>query len=100
VKYAVVLYTSADDMMTTAPVHFPAHRARIDEFQARDEIIMIGTFGDPRTQGAMGIFTSREAAAAFVEGDPFVLNGVVSAYEIRDFLPVGPGDNVGRMAGG
>jgi hypothetical protein len=85
VKYAVVLYTSADDMMTTAPVHFPAHSARIDEFRARGEVVMIGTFGDPRTQGAMGIFTSREAASAFVSGDPFVLNGVVTAYEIRDW---------------
>ena len=32
---AVLLYDSAEDVMITAPVHFPAHKARIDEFQAR-----------------------------------------------------------------
>jgi uncharacterized protein YciI len=85
VKYAVVLYTSADDVITKAPVHFPAHTARIDEFRERGEVVMIGTFGDPQAQGSMAIFTSRAAAEAFVAGDPFVLNGVVSAYEIRDW---------------
>ncbi len=84
-KYAVVLYTSADDVITKAPVHFPAHTARIDEFRERGEVVMIGTFGDPQAQGSMAIFTSRAAAEAFVAGDPFVLNGVVSAYEIRDW---------------
>jgi uncharacterized protein len=85
VKYAVVLYTSADDVLTKAPAHFPAHTARIDEFRERGEVVMIGTFGDPQAQGSMAIFTSREAAEAFVAGDPFVLNGVVRGYEIRDW---------------
>lgn len=84
-KYAVVLYTSADDVITKAPVHFPAHTARIDEFRERGEVVMIGAFGDPQAQGSMAIFTSRAVAEAFVAGDPFVLNGVVSAYEIRDW---------------
>ncbi|HTJ36900.1 MAG TPA: YciI family protein [Dactylosporangium sp.] len=82
---AVVLYASADDFATTAPVHFPAHKVRIDEFHARGDLLLVGVFGDPRTQGSMGIFRSRESAEAFVAEDPFVLNGVVKSYEIRDW---------------
>ena len=33
----------------------------------------------------MAIFASREAAEEFVAGDPFVVNGVVRRWEIRDW---------------
>jgi len=83
--YAVVLYESADDVAGKAPAHFPAHKARLDEFHAAGDLVLVGTFGDPQAQGSMAVFTSREAAAKFVEGDPFVLNGVVRRHEIRDW---------------
>jgi uncharacterized protein len=81
---AVVLYASAPDVMQTAPVHYPAHKARVDEFQARGELLMVGTF-DPVTIGSMAIFSDRAAAEAFIAEDPFVLNGVVASYEVRDW---------------
>jgi uncharacterized protein len=82
---AVLLYTSADDVLARAPAHFPAHRARLDEFEAAGTLLLVGTFGDPQAQGSMAIFTTREAAEAFVAGDPFVHEGVVRSYEIRDW---------------
>jgi uncharacterized protein len=33
----------------------------------------------------MAVFTSREAAEEFAEGDPFVLNGVVRNWSVRDW---------------
>ena len=33
----------------------------------------------------MGVFTTREAAEEFVQGDPFVLQGAVSDYTIKDW---------------
>lgn len=81
----VVLYTSADDVVTKAPPHFPAHKARLDEFHARGDLLLVGTFGHPQAQGSMAIFATRGAAEAFVAGDPFVLNGVVAAWEIREW---------------
>jgi uncharacterized protein len=87
VKY-VLLYESADDVLTTAPLHFAAHRAWLDKFHARGEILMVGTFGDPVGQGSMSIFPTREAAQAFVDGDPFVREGVVARWEIRDWNEV------------
>jgi uncharacterized protein len=86
-KY-VLFYESADDVMTKAPIHLAAHDARLQEFHARGDILMVGTFGDPQEQGSMAIFPTRAAAQAFVDGDPFVLEGVVRSWEIRDWNEV------------
>ena len=75
--------SSADDVATKAPVHFPAHRAHWAEFHARGTLLMIGPFANSQTEGAMAIFTTREAAEEFANGDPFVLNGVVRNWRIQ-----------------
>jgi uncharacterized protein YciI len=82
VKY-VLLYESADDVMAKAPLHYDAHVAWAGEFEARGELLGIGTFEDPQTQGSMAMFRTREAAEAFVTGDPFIANGVVKSHDIR-----------------
>jgi uncharacterized protein YciI len=83
-KY-VLFYESADDVRSKAPLHFPEHRARWKEFQDRGTLLMIGTFADPQEEGSMAIFTTREAAETFARGDPFVLNGVVRRWSIREW---------------
>jgi uncharacterized protein YciI len=86
-KY-VLFYESADDVLAKAPLHYDAHCERLDEFRARGELMMVGTFGDPQAQGSMSIFRSREAAEEFAGGDPFVLNGVVRRWHIREWNEV------------
>jgi hypothetical protein len=81
----VVLYESAADVGSKAPAHFPAHKARLDEFHARGDLLLVGPFGDPQTEGSMAVFASRAAAEEFVAGDPFVSNGVVRAWQIRQW---------------
>lgn len=84
-KY-VLLYESGDDVATLAPLHFPAHRDRWDEFAESGRLLAVGPFTDGA--GAMGVFASRAAAEEFVEGDPFVLNGVVRSWSIREWHEV------------
>jgi uncharacterized protein YciI len=81
----VLFYESAPDVAAKAPAHFPAHKARLDDFHARGTLLMVGTFGDPQTEGSMAIFTTRAAAEEFAGEDPFVLNGVVRAWHIREW---------------
>lgn len=85
---AVLLYQTADDGLTKAPTHFPAHQARYQRFHADGKLLMVGTFADPQADGAMAIFTDREAAQEFVDRDPFVINGVVNGWEIREWNEV------------
>ena len=81
----MLFYESADDVLSKAPAHFPAHKARLDDFHARGELLMVGTFGNPQEEGSMAIFRTRDAAEEFVREDPFVLNGVVRDWQIREW---------------
>jgi uncharacterized protein YciI len=81
----VLFYDSAPDVLSKAPLHFPAHKARLDEFHAHGTLLMVGAFGDPQKEGSMAIFTTRAAAEEFVRGDPFVLNGVVREWHLREW---------------
>ncbi len=81
----VLLYESAENIAAKAPPVFPAHKARLDEFHARGELLLVGTFGDPQAEGSMAVFRSRAAAEEFVAGDPFVLQGVVKSWQIRQW---------------
>jgi uncharacterized protein YciI len=79
----VLLYESAPDVLSKAPAHFAAHTARGQEFHDHGSLLLYGPFGNPQEQGSMAVFTTREAAEEFAQGDPFVLHGVVSRWEIR-----------------
>ena len=96
-KY-VLFYESADDVLSKAPAHFAAHSARADDFHARGTLLMLGTFANPQDEGAMAIFTTRDAAEEFVEGDPFVVNGVVRSWHIREWNEVFAHDDQTRDA--
>lgn len=83
-KY-VVLYESAGDIRALAREHFPAHRTWYSSFHERGVLLMLGPFADPGPVSALAVFTTREAAEEYARGDPFVLNGVVSHWTIREW---------------
>ena len=83
-KY-VLYYESSPDVLQKAPLHIVAHRERWAEFAKAGTLLMVGPFADP-AHGAMGVFTTREAAEEFAKGDPFVLNGVVARWAIREWM--------------
>jgi uncharacterized protein len=63
-------------------VVYPRHKAVVDAFKARGEVIGIGPFAD---LGNMGIFRTREAAEEFAKQDPFILEGLIKSFVIRDW---------------
>ncbi|QNE34782.1 YciI family protein [Leifsonia shinshuensis] len=68
---------------------YPRHKAYLDAFAAETgDVLMIGTFGDPGTQGSMAVFRSREAAERFRDGDPFFTEGLVYRSRILDWDPL------------
>jgi uncharacterized protein YciI len=80
----VLIYELADGAGALAMEHFPAHRARIDEFHRRGVLLLVGTFSDDPV-GAMAVFTTREAVDEFVADDPFLRHGVVGHHRIREW---------------
>jgi hypothetical protein len=80
----VSFYEVAPDALPKLGAHFPGHRARLDEFHARGVLLAAGPLGNP-PEGAMAIFTTREAAEEFVQGDPFVTSGLVSKWRLVEW---------------
>ena len=77
----VVIGESSGASMETIMAVYPRHKTVVDTFIDRGEVIGIGPFAD---RGNMAIFKSREAAEAFVKQDPFILEGLVKSFVIRD----------------
>jgi uncharacterized protein YciI len=83
----VAFYDMAPGTLPQVMTHFPAHRARLDAFHARGVLLAAGPLGNP-PEGAMGIFTTKEAAEEFIAGDPFVINGLVSKHRLVEWNAV------------
>lgn len=81
----VLFYETSEDVLETAPVHFAPRRPRYEGFHARGELLMIGTFADAVRDGAMAVVATREVAEEFAKDDPFVLNGFVRSWEVREW---------------
>ena len=79
-------YETTPDALPKLAVHFPAHRARLDEFHARGVLIAAGPLGNS-PEGAMAIFTTREAAEEFIQGDPFVVSGLIARWRLVEWNP-------------
>jgi uncharacterized protein YciI len=80
-KY-VVIGESAGAAMEALMAVYPRHKAFLDPFIVRGEVIGIGPFMD---RGNMAIFRTREAAETFAKQDPFMLEGLVKSYTIREW---------------
>jgi len=78
----VVIGESSGASMDTIMAVYPRHKAVVDTFINRGEVIGIGPFAD---RGNMAIFRTREAAEAFVKEDPFIIEGLVKSFVIRDW---------------
>jgi len=79
---AVVIGESSGASMEQVMAVYPRHKAVVDVFIAKGDVIGIGPFAD---RGNMAIFRTREAAEAFVKEDPFILEGLVKSFVIRDW---------------
>ena len=84
----VVIGSSAGKTREEIMAIYPRHKAFLEQFVARGEVVGVGPFTDPGG-GNMAIFRSRAAAEAFANSDPFLLEGAAKEYEIKDW-----GDNM------
>ncbi len=66
-----------------------AHLARANDAVARGELVLGGALADP-VDAAILLFrsSSPEAAERFAAGDPYVLNGLVKSWRVREWVTV------------
>jgi len=84
-KY-VVFYEMAAEAGPRLAELLPEHRARWERCREQGTLLAIGPFSD--RSGAMGVFTTREAAEGYARGDPFVLQGAVASWSVREWNEV------------
>lgn len=91
VAFFVIAGMSMEEVIASAPEAIAAHLKRSKELQRQGKLLMAGAFlhtapGEPLT--TMGVFPSRDAAEAYAAGDPFVLNGMVTNWYIREWANI------------
>jgi len=79
---AVVIGESSGASMEEIMAVYPRHKAVVDKYIESGELLGVGPFAD---RGNMAIFKTRAAAGQFVTEDPFILEGLVKSFVIRDW---------------
>jgi uncharacterized protein YciI len=79
-----VIGSSAGKSRAEIMAVYPRHKAFLDTFVARGEVVGVGPFTDAGG-GNMALFRTRAAAEAFAKDDPFLLEGVVKDYQVKDW---------------
>ena len=82
--FAILFYDYVADVAERRAPLRAGHLSILEELLETGALRMAGAYADP-LDGAVLIFNSREAAEQFVERDPYVANGVVTGYRIRDW---------------
>lgn len=88
-RHFLLLYTTASDY-SVRRANFRAEHLRLAwQAQSRGELVLAGALADP-PDGAVLLFQgdSPAAAEAFAGNDPYVLNGLVATWEIREWTTV------------
>jgi uncharacterized protein YciI len=79
---AVVIGESSGASRDTIMAVYPRHKAVVDKFIGRGVVLGIGPFADG---GNLAIFKTRADAEAFSREDPFILEGLVKSFVIKEW---------------
>jgi hypothetical protein len=80
----VLFYDYVPDMGERRAPFREAHRGLARASLEGGELVMAGAWTDP-IDGAAFVFRSRQAAEAFPATDPYVLNGLVPSWRVREW---------------
>lgn len=88
-KHFLLFYDVAPDYLERRGQFRSAHLAHAWEAFARGELIVAGALADP-PDGAVLMFQGEDAscAEAFAEADPYVSNGLVKDWRVREWTTV------------
>ncbi|KRA79390.1 YciI-like protein [Altererythrobacter sp. Root672] len=87
-KHFLLTYTLAADYLERRPAYRVEHLTLAKEAVARGELVLGGPLDPP--EEAMLLFAGEDAstAEAFARADPYVINGIVSEWRVREWTTV------------
>ena len=85
----LLFYTAGDDYLERRAAYRKAHLEHAWRAAGRGELILGGALANP-ADGAILLFRgdSPAAAEAFARDDPYVRNGVITSWRVREWVTV------------
>jgi uncharacterized protein YciI len=85
----LLFYDASDDYADRRMPFRAAHIAYARQAVARGDLVLGGALADP-IDGAVLVFrgSSRAVPEAFAAGDPYVVNGAVKSWRVREWTTV------------
>ena len=87
--YFLLFYDYIENVVERRAPYREAHLALVQEYVARGELVLGGAFADP-VDGAAIVFKveDRVKVEEFAGKDPYVVNGLVTGWRIREWTVV------------
>lgn len=87
--YYILFYKTVADYIERRTAYRAEHLAHAQNFQQNGHLVMAGALADP-ADGAVLIFKgdSPEVARKFALNDPYVKNGLITGWEVREWTVV------------
>ena len=82
-EYNVLEYTLADDYLERREALRAGHLALLRAAHERGELLLAGALPDPYDRALLVWTAPREVVERFAESDPYVVQGLVTAWTIR-----------------
>jgi uncharacterized protein len=88
-RHFLLFYEGASDYLERRPQFRSAHLEHAWAAHARGELVIAGALADP-VDGAVLMFkgADKAVAEAFARADPYVVNGLVNAWHVREWMTV------------
>ena len=88
-KHYLLFYEGAPDYLERRPLYRAEHLALARAAKERGELVLAGALAEP-IDGAVLLFRGETdaAARAFAQADPYVTNGLVAAWRVREWTTV------------
>lgn len=100
-KYFALFYDVVDDYVARRSAYREEHLGLAREAHRRGELLLAGALTDP-TDRALLIFRTadRSTVEQFARNDPYVINGLVTRWEVRSWAVVVGEDTSGTSPRG
>ena len=83
----ILFYDLVDDYVARRGPLREQHLGLVRAARERGEVVLAGALANP-TDRAVLVFRSKEAAEAFAQADPYVKNGLITAWRVREWTAV------------
>jgi len=84
----ILFYDLVEDYVARRGPLREQHLGLVRAARERGEVVLAGALANP-TDRAVLVFRSKDAAEAFAQADPYVKNGLITAWRVREWTVVG-----------